>query len=155
MTALTKEDFEAGIRQLVEGLTTTIKESLAPVQVATPEPIAETKEELTAAAVETPSAEATVETPAATAVEVEDEVEIDHVALATQFAASELPAAVMTNVISEIKEGKTIEEAIKSQTEIKEAFLATATPGSLRIVESDRNHEQAGSLRDRVLGNLK
>ena len=142
VTALTKEDFEAGIASLVEGLTTTIKDSLTPVAPAVD------------AEVEAPAATA-VETPAA--VEPQAEVsanvapEIDHVELATKFAQSELPSAVMPSVISAIKEGASVDEAIKAQLVIKEAFQEQVKPGTVRIVESGNENDTNLDFRAQVL----
>lgn len=147
VTALTKDEFTAGIAELKESfnaavgegfltsLTTALKEALKP------EPVAEVVEP----AVTEPAA-------VANAAEVKEEVAIDHAALATKFAESELPVAVMPNVIAGIKEGKTIEEAIEAQTKLREAFVESAAVTSVRITESDR--AEGGSLRDKILSTI-
>lgn len=143
VTALTKDEFAAGIAELKESfnaavgdgfvtsLTTALKEALKP------EP---------AAAVEV--AETTI-TPV---VEAAAEVEIDHAELATKFAESELPVAVMPNVVTALKEGKTIAEAIDAQTKLREAFAEASTVTTVRITEADRN--EGGSLRDKILSTV-
>lgn len=142
VTALTKEEFTAGIAELKESfngavgegfitsLTTALKEALTPAPAE--------------AVVETP---ATVVTPV-----VEATVEVDQAELATKFAESELPVAVMPNIVASIKEGKTIEEAIDSQTKLREAFAANATVTQVQITEADKAAQ--GDLRSRILSTV-
>lgn len=144
VTALTKEEFTAGIAELKESfntavgegfvtsLTTALKEALAPA----------------------PAGEAVVEAPAATTeitqvAEAADEVVIDQAELATKFAESALPVAVMPNIVAALKEGKTVAEAIESQTKLREAFAESATITQVQITESDR--QVAGDLRSQIL----
>lgn len=148
VTALTKEEFAAGIAELkesfnsavgegfVNSLTTALKEALVPAPV--------TSEVTDAEAV---TAEVTQ------VVEADKEAEIDHAELATKFAESELPAAVMPNIIAALKEGKTVEEAIASQTALREAFVAhQPTVTTVRITEADR---QEKTLTDSILDKFK
>lgn len=142
VTALTKDEFAAGIAELKESfnaavgdgfvtsLTTALKEALKPATDVV-EPVAETAAEVTA-----PVAEAVA-------------VEVDHAELATKFAESDLPAAVMPNIVAAIKEGKTVEEAIASQTTLREAFT-NHQPAitTVKIVEADGKPK---SLPDAIL----
>lgn len=153
VTALTKEDFVDGLKTFGETLTTAIKESLvvAPAAPAVEPVVAEVVAPAAPAAPEA-VAPATAEVVAPAAVE-DEPVVIDQVALATAFAASELPVAVMPSVVASIQEGKSIEDAIKAQTLIKEAFRDQDANNTVRIVEANR---QAGvSLRDQILANVK
>ena len=143
MTALTKDEFTAGIAELKESfnaavgdgfvtsLTTALKEAL------TPEPVV---------------AEAAAEITQVQESEATEEVEIDHAELATKFAESELPVAVMANVVTALKEGKTIAEAIDAQTKLREAFAEASTVTTVQITEADRN--EGGSLRDKILSTV-
>ena len=144
---LTKEDFEAALTSLKESiastltdsigtLTTTLKESLAPAE-------AEVEETETS---ETDAAEAEGEK--------EEQAEVDHVALATAVAEAQLPAAVIPNVVTAVQGGATIEDAVKAQTALREAFAAQAVPGSVRIVESEKQ-TQTTDLRSQVLAQFK
>lgn len=143
VTALTKDEFIAGIAELKESinvavgegfvtsLTTALKEALKP------EPV-----EPEAAAEVTPVQES----------EAPEAVEIDQVELATKFAESELPPAAMPGVVSALKEGKTIEEAIEAQTKLREAFVSAAPVTEVRITESDRG--EGGDLRSQILSKV-
>lgn len=146
VTALTKDEFTAGIAELKESfnaavgegfvtsLTTALKEALKPEPVPAPaEPAGE-------------EGGAVEGEPAA------DEVEVDHAELATKFAESGLPVAVMPNIVTAVKEGKTIAEAIESQTKLREAFAEASTVTTVRITEADRN--EGGSLRDKILSTV-
>ena len=144
MTALTKDEFTAGIAELKESfnaavgdgfvtsLTTALKEALKPEPVVAPD--------------------ATAEITQVQESEATEEVEIDHAELATKFAESELPVAVMANVVTALKEGKTIAEAIDAQTKLREAFAEASTVTTVQITEADRN--DGGSLRDKILSTV-
>lgn len=154
VTALTKEDFIEGLTTFGDKLTTAIKESLVVAPVA---PTVEAPADVVApVGATTTEPAATVVTPAANAEENEPEaaVVIDHAALATAFATSELPVAVMPSVIADITEGKSIEDAIKAQTVIKEAFRDLDSSNHVRIVEA-ADGQKTTSLRDQILSNLK
>lgn len=144
VTALTKEDFETGIASALEGFATKIQESLAPLaNLAAPaEPVVVNvaTDAAEAGVVEAPAAEAVVET------EAEAEVEIDLAEVATKFAAAGLPSEVMPNVITTIREGATVDQAIEGQVKIREAFKAQEVAGTVRIVEAgDRSNPQGGT----------
>ena len=140
VTALTKDEFTAGIAELKESfnaavgegfvtsLTTALKEALKPEPVEAPEVTQ-------------------VQESGAT-----EEVEIDHAELATKFAESELPVAVMANVVTALKEGKTIAEAIDAQTKLREAFAAQTVVTNVTITEAERN--EGVSLRDKILSTV-
>lgn len=146
VTALTKDEFIAGIAELKESfnvavgegfvtsLTAALKEALVPA-----EPVTVEGEETT----ETPVVEAAVEPV------VEAKVEIDQAELATKFAESALPVAVMPGIVSAVESGKTIEEAIAAQVALREAFVTQETQTNVRIIEAERD---AGSnLRTSIL----
>lgn len=143
VTALTKEEFTAGIAELKESFNTAVGEGFVT--------------SLTTALKEALVPEPAPTEPAEPAEPVEDdegtEPEIDHADLATKFAESELPAAVMPNIIAALKEGKTVEEAIASQTALREAFVAhQPTVTTVRITEADR---QEKTLTDSILDKFK
>lgn len=135
VTALTKDEFTAGIAELKESfnaavgegfvtsLTTALKEALAPAPV---EGVEEGAPATTIAKVEEAEAGAA------------EEVEIDHAELATKFAEAALPAATMPGVIAELKEGKSIEDAIAAQVTLREAFVEQANATTVRITEADK-----------------
>lgn len=140
MTALTEEKFSAGITELKEALSSTFNEDLIASiteaikgvlpAVAAVEEVAQVEgaAEVAAAAETAPAVVAEVAAPVA--------VEVNHSELATKFAESGLPTAVMDNVITAIKEGKSTEDAIASQVKLREAF-AQATPTTYaRITEA-------------------
>lgn len=140
VTALTKDEFTAGIAELKEsfnaavgdGFVTSLTSALK--EAFKPEAATEVVAEVTTEVVTEPIAA---------------EVEIDHAELATKFAESELPVAVMPNVVASLKEGKTIAEAIESQTKLREAFAETQSITNVRITEADRN--EGGNMRDKIL----
>src|SRR5690606_21348733 len=123
-----KESFSTAVGEgFVNSLTTALKEALVPAPVTT-----EVTDTEGAAAEVTQVVEP----------DAGEEVEIDHAELATKFAESELPAAVMPNIIAALKEGKTVEEAIASQTTLREAFVAhQPTVTTVRITEAERQNK--------------
>lgn len=134
VTALTKDEFEQGIAKLVESFNGTLTEGLTSLsttlkEALVPEPV-EPEEKP-----EGGTEEGEEEEPKA---EEKPEVEIDHAELATKFAESALPTAVMPSVVTALKEGKTIEEAIEAQTKLREAFEEQANITSVRITEAAR-----------------
>lgn len=145
VTALTKEEFEQGLAKLIESfqgalseefssLSTTLKEALVPEPVESEDtPVGESEE----------GKENEQEG------EEEAGVEIDHAELATKFAESALPTAVMPNVVASLMEGKSIDEAIEAQTKLREAFVEQANATSVRITEAQRNTGQ--DLRSNIL----
>lgn len=164
MTAITKEDFDAGFKALGEALgqtlTTAIKESLTPTPVTEPAaaPAAEAPAAAAEGVVEAPTAAevAPVAPAAETPAEPAAEVVIDHAALTSAIITAALPAEVVPAVVAAVQGGATVEDAISAQTVIREAFLANAAPGTFRIVESDRNNSaEGGTLRERILAATK
>lgn len=157
VTALTKEEFEQGIAKLVESLnstwadnfsalSTTLKEALVSEPVGAEENSTEEGSD--------DGSEAKLVEGDGGNMDGEDEaVEIDHAELATKFAESALPTAVMPNVVAALQEGKTIDEAIEAQTKLREAFEAQSNSTTVRITEADRT--EGLSLRDRVLAATK
>lgn len=157
MTALTKEDFDAGLVTLADKLgekfTAAIQESLAPqaTEPAAPEAPAATEPEAPAAPVQEPAEPTELTEP-----EEPETVEVDVTALIQAISDAGLPSEVVAQVVAAVKSGTSVEDAVKEQTAIKEAYLAQTNPGFVRIVESDRQDPKAaGSLRDRVLANVK
>lgn len=114
---LTKEDLEAGFATLgaqITGLVDTLKESLAkPAETEVEKPKVEEEEP-----------------------EKKEEVEIDHVALAEALRNEDLPAQSAGAVIADLKEGKTLAEAIESQTKLREAYVASVETGTVVLKES-------------------
>ena len=151
VTAITKDEFVASLAEFGKTLTTQIKEALAP-QVVTPEPVIQNAEDAIAAVqkaqVEEPAAQA-VETPAE-----EKPVEVDYAGLVTAVVAAALPAEVVPNVVAAVQGGATVEDAIKGQTQIREAFLRSSAPGTVRIVEAGDDPTNR-SVKDEVLAIFK
>lgn len=148
VTALTKDEFEQGIAKLVESFNGTLTEGLTSLsttlkEALVPEPV-EPEEKP-----EGGTEEGEEEEPKA---EEKPEVEIDHAELATKFAESALPTAVMPSVVTALKEGKTIEEAIEAQTKLREAFEEQANTTSVRITEAAR--KTGTDLRSNILSTL-
>lgn len=104
MAELTKEDFEAGIQSLIESLSATIKESLAGEKPAEEPKVEENKEEQG----------------------TQEEVVIDHAAVAEALRANDLPAPAAKGIVTRIQEGASLEDAVKAEVEIKEAYVASA-----------------------------
>lgn len=157
---ITKEDLAEQFKTLGETLTTAIKESLAPaIDTAPVAPaIPEATVEAAAVTVEAPAVETPAATEVAAAVETpkaEEAVELDLPALVTAVVAANLPSEVVPAVVTAVTGGASVEDAIQAQTTIREAFLNSVAPGTVRIVESDRNNPQAGSLRERILAATK
>lgn len=120
VTDVTKEDFdalatklEASITGLSESIVAGITEALRPAE--------KTDEELAA---ELAAAQKT------------DEVVIDHAAVVEALRTENLPAASAGAVIVALKEGKTLEDAIKAQVELREAFVSTQPETGVVIKES-------------------
>lgn len=144
MTALTKEEFEAGIAQLKESisaavgenfvlsLTTALKEALKPAEV-TVEGTAEVAEIVESA-------------------EVVEAVEVDHAALVTAITEAGLPAAVINTVVADVMGGTEIADAIAKQTTLREAFAETSAASNVRIVEAER--DAGKSLNEQILATL-
>ena len=125
-----KESIATALAEAITGMTTDLREALKPAAAEVIEPVAE------AAPVVEPAAE------------------IDHVALATEVAKAELPAEVIPGVVTAVKEGKTIADAVAGQVALREAFKAHAPAvTTVRITESAREPE--GSTRDQVLAAFK
>lgn len=124
VTDVTKEDFDAfqtKLTELIEGLSNTLKEAVKPAEVEKTE----------------------VEESAATEVVKTDEeqpVEVDHAAIIEALHENSLPAAVAKPVIEEIKAGKSLEDAIKDQVALREAFISTSGEAGtvVHINESDK-----------------
>ncbi len=162
VTEITKDEFVEGLKGLADTLAATMKESLAPllgkaepaeIKVENKNPVEANAKVENEGVVE---AEAeVVETPVAEVQQNAAPVEVDLVAVATQFAEAGLPSEVMPNVITAVKEGATVEEAIESQTKIREAFIAQTNNSMVKITESDRNSQEGTPLRERILSAVK
>lgn len=149
VTALTKEEFEQGLAKLIESFNGTLTENFSTLSTSikealVPEPAATVEDEPNGESEEGEEGKEKGQEP-----EEEAEVEIDHAELATKFAESALPTAVMPGVVAALKEGKTIEEAIEAQTKLREAFEEQANVTSVRITEAERN--KGTDLRSSIL----
>lgn len=152
VTALTKEEFEQGLAKLIESFNGTLTENFSTLSTSikealVPEPAAPVEDEPNGETEEGEEGKEKGQEP-----EEEAEVEIDHAELATKFAESALPTAVMPSVVAALKEGKTIEEAIEAQTKLREAFEEQANVTSVRITEAERN--KGTDLRSSILSTL-
>lgn len=117
VTDVTKEDFEAFKTELVEaikGIPAALTEALAVV-----EPVVENVDE--------GEAEAVVEA-----------VVIDHAAIVEALRENDLPAVTAGAIVTALSEGKTLEDAIKTQTDLREAFVARSEAGTIVLSESGK-----------------
>lgn len=147
MTDVTKEDFEALKTELIEaisGIPAALAEALKPEPVEGAEALAEAEAAATAAA-EAEAAAAAVETPA-------DEPEIDHAAVLAAVAEAELPTVVFPAVLADLKAGKTITEAVKVQTDLREAFGSTDSHIGTILRENDGSPTTGLARAVQVLG---
>lgn len=86
----------------------------------------------------------------------EDDVEVDYEALVSAVVAAGLPAEVVGTVVKDVRGGDTVDAAIAKQTTIREAYVASANPGTFRIVEAARTNTDAPKdLRSGILANFK
>lgn len=135
MTDVTKEDFE-GLAAKIESLPGLFVEALKGAGIGAP--VVETAPVVTENVASTDTSASTntdttlVSTPAA------EEVVIDHAAIIEALRVEELPAQVATAVIADIKAGKSVEDAVKAQVTLREAFVkAAGETGSVHLKESD------------------
>lgn len=151
VTAITQEHLDA----FAEKLFTRITEALTPQPVTTEavvtDPVAPSAEDIAAAVTAAQAAGATTTDPEAKANET-DPVEVDYPALVAEIVGADLPKEVIPNVVSAVQAGTSVEDAIKHQTTIREAFLAQTNSTNVRILESDRGDKGETPLRDSVLG---
>lgn len=145
MTDVTKEDFEALRTELVEainGIPAALAEALKPEPVEGAEALAEAEAQAAAEAAAAAAAE----------VETEAEVEIDHAAVLAAVAEAELPAVVFNAVLADLKGGKTIAEAVKAQTDLREAFGASDSHIGTFLREGDQSQTTGLARAVQVLG---
>jgi hypothetical protein len=125
VTDVTKEDFEALSKTLIEAINAipgALAESLKPAAEVQP-----TAEELAAKA----AAEGKPED--------KDEVTVDATEVATAVIEAKLPASAIAPVAAAVKEGKTLEEAVKIQTDYRDSLIEATEVGTVtRINESDK-----------------
>lgn len=140
VTDVTKEDFEAFSKTLTEaiaGIPAALAEALKPEPAG--DPIVESDPAPAAAADEE--------------VTPKDEVEVDAPAVLTAVAEAALPASVITNIYSDIKAGKTLEEAVKVQTDYRDALVESATGISGTVVKLTESTKATGLARSvEILG---
>lgn len=125
VTDVTKEDFDALRTALVEaisGIPATLVEALKPAEVVV--------EKL----------ELTDEEKAAEAAKAEEEKkpEVDGAAVLTAVAEAKLPAAVLPVIYAAIEKGTALEEAIKAQTDYRDALLIESESGTVVLKESEK-----------------
>lgn len=123
VTDVTKEDFDALRTALVEaisGIPATLVEALKPAEVVEPE--------------------LTDEEKAAEAAKAEEEKkpEVDGAAVLTAVAEAHLPAAVLPVIYAAIEKGTALEEAIKAQTDYRDALLIESESGTVVLKESEK-----------------
>lgn len=128
VTDVTKEDFDALRTALVEaisGIPATLVEALKPAEVVV-------KPELT------DEEKAAAEAEAAAKAEEEKKPEVDGAAVLTAVAEAHLPAAVLPVVYAALEKGTALEEAIKAQTDYRDALLVESESGTVVLKESDK-----------------
>lgn len=128
MADVTKEDFDAlrtAIVEAISGIPATLVEALKPVEpVVEPTKIDDDKD-----------AVSTETQPVAVA---EPKPEVDGAAVLTAVAEAELPAAVLPVIYKAVAEGTPLVEAIKVQTDYRDALLASSESGTVVLKESDK-----------------
>lgn len=144
MTDVTKEDFEALSTKITE-LPGLFVEALKNAGLGAPQ--ATTVEP--GAAVATPEGTTTnITTDTTTLTPAAETVEIDHAAIIESLRDNDLPAKVAGAVIADLKAGKSIEDAIKNQIELREAFVRNVSEaGSVHLKESAGSGQVSGLAR--------
>lgn len=136
VTDVTKEDFEGFQTTLLEAITalgTTLKESLAGVT-----PAGEPKEE-----------EPKVDEPK----EGDEPVVIDHAAVVEAVRTNNLPTAAISAIIEALQKKETLEDAVKVQVELREAFVKSAGEQGVVTFEESKKDEPTGLARSvKILG---
>lgn len=138
VTDVTKADFDqlrADIVEAIASIPSSLAEALKPASDDAAEAAAKA------------AAEAKVE-------EVEDEVEIDHAAVLTAVTEAELPSAAIPAIVAALKGGTELTEAVKAQTDYRDALAAKANAGSGVVVLNESGAQLTGLARAvQVLGN--
>lgn len=140
MTDVTKEDFEALSTEIknLPGLFVAALQDAgfgAPAATAT-----QTVEGVT---------ETSTNTNTETNVSAEAEpVVVDHAAIIEALRTNELPGVVAGAVVADITKGKSLEDAVKAQVELREALVASKSEsGSVHLQESDKGNAVTGLAR--------
>lgn len=121
MTDVTKEDIEelkTAFLGAITDLSSTLTEALKPVvtPVEGEQELVESKED-----------------------EEKVVITIDHAAVVEALRTNELPAASAGAVIAALNEGKSLDEAIKVQTDLREAFVSSGSEsGTVVLQESGK-----------------
>lgn len=131
---LTKEDFEAAITALNEAIT------------AIPAALAEALKPAAGTAENAPEAKSDDEVVAKT----EEAPQVDTIAVAEAVVAAHLPVSAIAVVSEAISKGKTLEEAVKAQTDYRDALVSTSESGQVVIEEGDKGNALAYAVK--VLG---
>jgi len=138
MTDVTKEDFEAFSTKLLTELpalfAAAVKEAL-PTATVTP--------------TETTGVQASEATATDTSTITDTHVEpvIDHAAIIEALRNEELPSLTAAAVIADIKAGKSVEDAVKAQVALREAFKSsTAEQGTVHLQESGKGELHGAQL---------
>lgn len=125
VTDVTKEDFDALRTALVEaisGIPATLIEALKPEEPVV-EPVKKDDEE----------------EPAAVAEPVKEEKpEVDGAAVLTAVAEAHLPAASLPVIYAALEKGTPLVEAIKAQTDYRDALLVESESGTVVLKEGDK-----------------
>lgn len=124
VTDVTKEDFDQLKTELVEAINS-IPGALAESLKAAAEPVVEAVE---------------VKKPEVKDEHQEEDAEVDTVVVATAVTEAELPATAIALVVADVKAGKSLEEAVKAQTDYRDALVAKANVNGnvTRFTESDK-----------------
>jgi hypothetical protein len=132
MTDVTKEDFEALTAKITE-LPNLFVEALKGANFGAPAATTEAVVDASAATTET-----VTDTTSTTAVDsATTEPVIDHVAIVEALRTNDLPAVSASAIVADIKAGKTIDEAVKAQVALREAYAATKPEsGAVHLQES-------------------
>lgn len=140
MTDVTKEDFDALVAKFNE-LPALFVAALKDANIGAPA-TATVTEPVVAAGEVTPTATSTN-----TAADTSTATTIDHAGIVEALRTENLPAVVAGAVVTAILEGATLEDAIKTQVELREAYVAnaaTTVAGAMTLRESAPGGELHG-----------
>lgn len=145
MTDVTKEDFEA-LSAKFDALPSLFVTALQDAGFG-----AAPAATVTEGSVEGANAEATSTNTNTDTTEVNSQPEavvVDHAAIVEALRTNELPGVVAGAVIAEVQAGKSVEDAVKAQVELREALVASkGESGSVHLQESDKGGAATGLAR--------
>jgi hypothetical protein len=141
MTDVTKEDFEAFSNKLLTELPALFA---AAVKDAIP---ATTTATVDTTPITAGSESTATDTTTTTVTDTATEPVIDHAAIIEALRTEKLPALTAAAVIADIKAGKSVEDAVKAQVTLREAFKSSdAETGTVHLQESAKGELHGPAL---------